>query len=573
MIQLEAKNIALSKLKASQAKLEAVQTKLEAVQAELEISQQQAIQLKKQIQELGNLHGKTSYDSIKAFFGNYSFHSFEWILLPMRIFLGLTFIYAGMQKLIDPQFFNPSMPTYIGNQIRGMAYGSPLHDFLISIALPHAAFFGWVTAIGEIAIGLGTYAGFLFRLAAFFGMLLNLTFFLSASWNTYPYFLGSDIVFIFCWIMMILGGPLNTGLSSIDHWLVDQLVLARHTQQKLPFVLQLYILLVVAGTSEMNANQMTRRRLPEYQHKINNPLKEQIEQNITLKDWIVGTATVVGIMALCIPLHIFSNNPISSTTSTTISLNPILLFFTAMLAGALNAVGGGGGLVTVPAMVFTGMSPLQANTTTTIVLWPGDIAGLSAYRRELRQVHRGPMFPLIGISFIGSILGSILLLYTSQEAFVHLLPYLQLIATLFFILSGPIAKRIRTSNSKGKGPLSLSTIIGVSVAQFLIAIYGGYFGGGIGILILATLALIGMENMPSMIGLKVLLAACINAVATITFIIANAVVWPQAILMIIGTLVGTYSGAYIVHKIEQRWIRGFVIVSGLVITVYLFVHS
>lgn len=146
----------------------------------------------------------------------------EWALLPLRLFLGITFVYAGIQKVMDPQFFNPRSPGYIGNQIIGFAHGSPIHNFLMSIVLPHSHFFGIAIILGEIAVGLGTLFGFLLRPAAFFGMLLSLMFFLSASWHVYPYFYGADIVFVFAWLTMLLAGPLRSALPSLDGILVPR---------------------------------------------------------------------------------------------------------------------------------------------------------------------------------------------------------------------------------------------------------------------------------------------------------------------------------------------------------------
>ncbi len=250
----------------------------------------------------------------------------------------------------------------------------------------------------------------------------------------------------------------------------------------------------------------------------------------------------------------------------------VLLFFMAILAGTLNSVAGGGSFFTVPTMIFVGMPPIQANATNTVALWPGSAASIGAYRHELLQVRRGLIFLLVSTSLIGSIVGALLLLHTPQEVFVRLLPYLLLLATLLFILSGPITKRLRMHKIE-EDHLSLLTIIGVSIAQFVIAIYGGYFGGGIGILMLATLALMGMENIHVMNALKALLNTAINAVASFTFIIANAVIWPQACLMIVGAIIGGYGGAYFARKIEQKWIRYFVIGAGLTMTIYFFVHS
>jgi thiosulfate dehydrogenase [quinone] large subunit len=146
-----------------------------------------------------------------------------WTLLPMRLFLGITFVYAGIQKLTDPQFFHKSTPGYIGNQLIAFAHGSPLHDILMQEAVPHAILLGFAIAFGEIAIGVGTLCGLLFRPAAFFGLMLSLIFFLSVSWHVYPYFYGSDIVFAFCWLFMLLHGPVATGYPALDTWLVTKL--------------------------------------------------------------------------------------------------------------------------------------------------------------------------------------------------------------------------------------------------------------------------------------------------------------------------------------------------------------
>lgn len=187
----------------------------------------------------------------------------RWVLLPMRLFLGVTFVYAGVQKLTDPQFFNPHASGYIGRQITGFALSSPLHGFLQLIA-PHAILFGYLTAYGEIAIGLGTLLGLLFRPAALFGMLLNLLFFLSATWHVYPYFYGSDIVFIFCWLTMLLNGPLNTGLPTVDEWLtvgiLQELPVERQQQARSIFAL-------VLGTTDTTPHSEPEPAPPPKTHK------------------------------------------------------------------------------------------------------------------------------------------------------------------------------------------------------------------------------------------------------------------------------------------------------------------
>ena len=142
-----------------------------------------------------------------------------------------------------------------------------------------------------------------------------------------------------------------------------------------------------------------------------------------------------------------------------------------------------------------------------------------------------------------------------------------------FTFSGLITKRLHIRNIREQVDLSLWTMIGVTVAQFLIAIYAGYFGGGAGLMMLAMLALMGMKNIHSMNALRVLLSICNCTGTAIIFIIANVVIWPQAILMIVGTLIGGYGGAYFARKIEQRWIRYFVMVVGFAMTIYFFIPT
>jgi thiosulfate dehydrogenase [quinone] large subunit len=146
------------------------------------------------------------------------------MLAPLRLFLGVTFCYAGVQKLTDPQYFQPAARGSIGELIAAFASGSPLHDLLVTIALPHATFFGALIAYGELAIGLGVLAGLLLRVASLCGLLLNLLFFLSADWHIFPYFYGSDIVFLFCWLTLLLAGPAQQALPALDTWLVLWLV-------------------------------------------------------------------------------------------------------------------------------------------------------------------------------------------------------------------------------------------------------------------------------------------------------------------------------------------------------------
>jgi len=129
------------------------------------------------------------------------------LILPLRIFMGVTFLYAGIQHLTDPSYFDPSKPGYIGHLISQYAVGSPIHDFLLGVVAPNAVTFGYAVAVGESLIGVAVLLGFLFRIAVFFGLVLNFTFFLSATWNAFPFYFGSDIVFVFAWLTLLFTGP------------------------------------------------------------------------------------------------------------------------------------------------------------------------------------------------------------------------------------------------------------------------------------------------------------------------------------------------------------------------------
>ncbi len=252
-------------------------------------------------------------------------------------------------------------------------------------------------------------------------------------------------------------------------------------------------------------------------------------------------------------------------------LQACLLFIAAILGGTLNSVAGGGSFIGFPALIFTGVLPIEANATNTVALWPGSVASVRAYRKELAVQNRR-LLSVLGItSLVGGVLGAVLLLRTPQSTFVQLIPYLLLLATLLFTFSKPITTVLRKYIPRGDN-LSWLTLLVVAFFQLIIAIYGGYFGGGIGILMLATLGLMGMENINEMNAVKTLLQTCINGVAVITFIVAGAVEWPQAILMIVGAIIGGYGGAYYARKIEQRWVRLFVILVGLSMTLYFFIR-
>ncbi len=243
------------------------------------------------------------------------------------------------------------------------------------------------------------------------------------------------------------------------------------------------------------------------------------------------------------------------------------------MAGAMNAVAGGGSFFSFPALLLTGMDAKIANATNTVALWPGSVASVGAYRRELGS-QREAIKLLAGVSLGGGLIGALLLLVTPSDVFRLLLPYLMLAATLLFALSPRISQFVRRFDNRGASPGSPTVAHRRSIVlQGLISVYGGFFGGGIGILMLATLALMGLEDIHEMNALKTLLATLINGIAVVAFLIARAVAWPEAIVMAVGAIAGGYGGAAVGRKLRPQWVRAFVIVVGLSLSAYLFIHS
>jgi uncharacterized protein len=247
----------------------------------------------------------------------------------------------------------------------------------------------------------------------------------------------------------------------------------------------------------------------------------------------------------------------------------IFLFIAGIAGGALNAVAGGGSFVAFPALLLVGVPPIPANASNTLALWTGAAASGGAYRNRL-DVPARVLLPLLVASLIGGIAGAILLLRTPAHTFMRVLPWLMLGATLLFIFGKRLAGR--RASSVGHDATAMA-IVGASIFELAVAVYGGYFGGGIGIVNLAMLAAVGMTDIHAMNALKSILGVAINGVAAAVFVVKGAIYWPQAIAMIAGALVGGYFGAHYAQKLPQVWIRNFVIVVGAGMTVYFFVKA
>ena len=247
----------------------------------------------------------------------------------------------------------------------------------------------------------------------------------------------------------------------------------------------------------------------------------------------------------------------------------LFLFTAGLLGGALNAVAGGGGFIAFPALVFVGVPQIPANATNTVALWTGVTASGGAYRNRL-DVPKRVLLPLLLAGLVGGIVGAFLLLKTPEQTFAKLVPWLMLGATLLFVFGRMIAGK-RTSSVGWQA--TTAAIVGASIFELLVAIYGGYFGGGLGIVNLAMLAAVGMTDIHAMNALKAVLSSAINGVAVIVFIASRAIFWPQAIVMTGGALIGGYFGAHYAQKLPQLWIRWFVILVGTGMTVYFFTRA
>lgn len=249
----------------------------------------------------------------------------------------------------------------------------------------------------------------------------------------------------------------------------------------------------------------------------------------------------------------------------------VILFLAALIAGAINSVAGGGSFLTFPSLLFMGMPPVNANATSTVALWPGQPASVWGYRKTLEHVSRRTVVPLTITGIIGGFAGAWVLLNTPQATFMGLVPWLLLTATLLFVMSGRIVRWIRERHAQ-PGQHVFSTTGGV-ILQLFVAFYLGYFGAGAGFLILAMLALMGMENIHAMNALKAWLTTVSNFVALLLFIVKHAVYWPEAALMVVGSLLGGYFGAYFAQKTRPDMIRGIVIVLGFGLSAYFFARQ
>ncbi len=245
----------------------------------------------------------------------------------------------------------------------------------------------------------------------------------------------------------------------------------------------------------------------------------------------------------------------------------VLLLGAAFMAGALNAVAGGGSFLTLPALVFTGMPPVTANATGTVALLPGYVSGVLGFREDIEAPPGLSMPMLILLSLIGGAIGATLLLVTEDRTFNRIVPWLLLLATLLFALGPNLLRRVR-GNLDGHASLAKS-----ASGMLAVSIYGGYFNGGLGILLLALFGLLGQTRLNAMNGAKNLVSALLTAIAVAIYAWGGVVSWPHALVMMLAATAGGYLGARFARRIPPPVLRSGIVVTGLIMTVLFFARG
>jgi hypothetical protein len=241
-------------------------------------------------------------------------------------------------------------------------------------------------------------------------------------------------------------------------------------------------------------------------------------------------------------------------------------FASAFAAGAINSVAGGGTLLTFPTLIWLGLNSVSANATSTVAIWPGSLGGMWGYRKELRTADPR-MLALTVPSLIGGIAGALLLRFTPPSIFDAVVPFLILFATVLFMVQETVQRIFKAGEARHE---SARWLAGAMLFQFFVALYGGYFGAGIGILMLAALSILGLTDIHQMNGLKNFFALCINGVAAIYFIFAHMVEWPYVLIMAGGAIAGGYGGAGLARRLGRTFVRRVVIGIGFAMSLALF---
>lgn len=240
-----------------------------------------------------------------------------------------------------------------------------------------------------------------------------------------------------------------------------------------------------------------------------------------------------------------------------------LLLVTAFAAGALNAVAGGGSFLTLPALVFTGVPPVVANATGTVALLPGYMAGAWGFKDDMQSPPGLSMKQVIALSLMGGSAGAALLLFTPDATFRKIVPWLLLAATAMFAF-GPQLRAWASGKNDSNAAPNVTNATKAAIGMLIVAVYGGYFNGGLGILLLALFGLLGQTQLNAMNGMKNLVSALLTAIAVAIYAVGGIVEWKQALIMMAAATLGGYLGARVARKIPAHILRWSIVATGLV---------
>jgi len=246
-------------------------------------------------------------------------------------------------------------------------------------------------------------------------------------------------------------------------------------------------------------------------------------------------------------------------------MDSLILIAAGLLAGTMNAIAGGGSFVTFPVLVFLGLPPVAANATSTAALFPGTIASTWAYRANLAEVAGVSLPQLVAISLTGGLIGAVLLLITPGAVFDHVIPWLLLLATLTFAGGRELVQAAQGRLHIGRAPFL--------ALQFIIAVYGGYFGGAVGLMMLAVWTLLDRADLKSMAPARTMMVSAANGMAVLCFIVAGTVRWDALAPLLIAAVIGGYAGARAVRFVPARLIHIFVVVLSAAMTVIFFARA
>lgn len=243
----------------------------------------------------------------------------------------------------------------------------------------------------------------------------------------------------------------------------------------------------------------------------------------------------------------------------------LVLALAGFIAGGMNAIAGGGSFVSFPALIFAGLPPVVANASSTVALFPGAVASVWAFRYDIRRVGGVPFGPMLLASVAGGVVGALLLLVTSDAVFRDVVPWLLLLASLAFAFGGRVGAALRRRLRIGAAVLL--------PVQFAVAIYGGYFGGAVGIMMMAVWGLLSSASLKEMNPAKVLLVGAMNGVAVLCFVLAGAVRWPETVAMLVAAALGGYAGARVARSLPPAAVRAVIVTVSFATTIAFFLKT